>query len=75
VPPLVFVTHHVEEIPPGITHAALLREGAMVAAGPVGEVLTGGSVTAAFGVEVTVERRAGRFAARAAVPPRRRPTA
>src|SRR5580704_5271841 len=27
VPPLVFVTHHLEEIPPGVTHAALLRRG------------------------------------------------
>jgi iron complex transport system ATP-binding protein len=69
VPPLVFVTHHVEEIPPGITHAALLRDGAMVASGRIGEVLTGPSVAAAFGVEVAVERRAGRFAARAVVPP------
>jgi len=69
VPPLVFVTHHVEEIPPGITHAALLRDGAMVASGPIGEVLTGPSVTMAFGVEVTVEHRAGRYAARAGVSP------
>jgi iron complex transport system ATP-binding protein len=75
VPPLVFVTHHVEEIPPGITHAALLRDGAMVVSGPVGEVLTGPSVTAAFGVEVTVERRAGRYAARATVAPAREPEA
>jgi len=65
VPPLVFVTHHVEEIPPGITHVALLRDGGMVASGRALEVLTGVSVTAAFGVEVTVERRDGRYAARA----------
>ncbi len=35
VPPLVFVTHHLEEIPPGVTHAALLRRARLVAAGPV----------------------------------------
>jgi iron complex transport system ATP-binding protein len=69
VAPIVFVTHHVEEIPPGITHAALLRDGAMVASGPVEEVLTGAKVTAAFGVEVAVERSDGRFAARAKVSP------
>ena len=34
-PALVLVTHHVEEIPPGFTHALLLREGAVVAQGPV----------------------------------------
>ncbi len=27
VPPLVLVTHHLEELPPGVTHAALLRSG------------------------------------------------
>ncbi len=69
VPPLVFVTHHVEEIPPGITHAALLRDGAMVASGPISEVLTGPSITMAFGVEVTVEQSAGRYVARAGVSP------
>ena len=41
----------------------------MVASGPIGEVLTGRSVTSAFGVEVTVEHRAGRYAARASVSP------
>ena len=34
VPPLVLVTHHLEELPPGVTHAALLRRGRLVAAGP-----------------------------------------
>ena len=34
------MTHHVEEIPPGFTHALLLREGAVVAAGPLDEVVT-----------------------------------
>jgi len=64
VPPLVLVTHHLEEIPPGVTHAALLQGGRLVAAGPVGHVLTGEAVSSAFGVEVAVERRDGRWAAR-----------
>jgi iron complex transport system ATP-binding protein len=64
VPPLVLVTHHLEEIPPGVTHAALLRGGRLVAAGPVGHVLTGEAVSSAFGVEVAVDRRDGRWAAR-----------
>jgi len=63
VPPMVLVTHHLEEIPPGITHAALLRGGRIVAAGPVGEVLTDGAVSHAFGVDVTVELRGGRWRA------------
>jgi iron complex transport system ATP-binding protein len=64
VPSLVLVTHHLEEIPAGVTHAALLREGSMVAAGPIDAVLTGQEVSAAFGVDVTVERRGGRWSAR-----------
>ena len=39
-PATVLVTHHVEEIPPGFTHALLMRDGRVVAAGPLGEVLT-----------------------------------
>ena len=41
-PAMVLVTHHVEEIPPGFTHALLLREGTVVASGLLGETLTGG---------------------------------
>jgi iron complex transport system ATP-binding protein len=68
VPPLVLVTHHLEEIPPGVTHAALMREGRLVVSGPVDEVLTGAGVSDAFGIEVTVERHGGRWTARSASP-------
>ena len=64
VPPMVLVTHHLEEIPPGVTHAALLRGGSMVASGPIEGVLSGEAVSAAFGVDVAVERRDGRWSAR-----------
>jgi iron complex transport system ATP-binding protein len=63
VPPLVLVTHHLEEIPPGVTHAALMREARVVAAGVIDEVLTDATVSEAFGVEVTVDLRAGRWSA------------
>ena len=65
VPPMILVTHHLEEIPPGVTHAALLRGGRLVAAGEIDSVLTDASVSSAFGVDVSVERRDGRWAARA----------
>jgi iron complex transport system ATP-binding protein len=65
VPPMVLVTHHVEEIPPGVTHAALMRNARLRAAGPVSEVLTGDAVSDAFGVRVVVEHRAGRWSAHA----------
>ena len=60
------VTHHLEEVPPGFTHALLLREGAVVAAGPVEETLTQEHLSAAFGIPLKVSRADGRFTAVAA---------
>jgi len=65
-PAIVMVTHHVEEIPPGFTHALLLAEGAVLAAGLISEVITSENLSAAFGLPLTVSVEAGRFAARAA---------
>jgi iron complex transport system ATP-binding protein len=62
--PLVLVTHHVEEIPPGTTHVALVRASRIMRAGPVGTVLTSASVSACFDVPVTVERAGRRWTAR-----------
>ena len=39
VPATVLVSHHVEEIPPGFTHAMLLREGRVVAQGRSHDVI------------------------------------
>jgi iron complex transport system ATP-binding protein len=63
-PGIVMVTHHVEEIPPGFTHALLLVKGAIYAAGPIAEVLTAEKLTGAFGVDLEVSSDNGRFAAR-----------
>jgi iron complex transport system ATP-binding protein len=68
VPPLILVTHHLEEIPPGVTHVALMRQARLVASGPIGEVLTSDAVSGAFGVDVVVERSAGRWSARSSGP-------
>jgi iron complex transport system ATP-binding protein len=62
-PAVVMVTHHVEEIPRATTHVVLLREGAVVAAGPVADVLTSENVTETFGVGVVVERHGDRWTA------------
>jgi iron complex transport system ATP-binding protein len=64
-PTTVLVTHHVEEIPVGITHALLLRGGSAVAQGPVDEVLTNEALSATYGIPLEVQRRDGRWAARA----------
>jgi iron complex transport system ATP-binding protein len=63
---LAVATHHLEELPPSITHALLLREGRVVAAGPVREALTDETATRCFGLPLVVETRAGRLFARAA---------
>jgi iron complex transport system ATP-binding protein len=52
--PLVLVTHHLEEIPAGFTHVLLLRDGAVVAAGPIAETLTSAAVSATFDLDVRV---------------------
>jgi len=58
------VSHHVEEIPPGFTDALLLRDGAVVAAGPIGEVVTEEHLSATFGLPLVLRREAGRYSAR-----------
>ena len=62
-PAVVMVTHHVEEVPRATTHVLLLREGTVVAAGPVGDVLTSAAVSATFGVDVAVQRHGHRWSA------------
>jgi len=65
-PVLVLVTHHVEEIPPGFTHALLLRDGRVHSAGPIADVLTADNLSGAFDLELVVERSGDRWSARAA---------
>jgi iron complex transport system ATP-binding protein len=63
-PATVLVSHHVEEIPPGFTHAMLMRDGQVVAAGPLTEVITEANLTATFRMPLVLSYEAGRFAAR-----------
>ena len=65
-PPTVLVTHHVEEVPVGTTHALLLSRGRSLASGPVREVLTAPLLSRAFGLPLAVDEREGRYTARAA---------
>ncbi len=62
-PALVVVTHHVDEIPPGFTHALLLASGRIAAAGPIDQVLTSNRLSACFGLALEVEHRHGRWRA------------
>ena len=63
---MVMVTHHVEEIPAGFTHALLLTDGSITASGPLAEVITSEELTSAFGLDLVVQRDGDRFTARAA---------
>jgi iron complex transport system ATP-binding protein len=65
-PAQVLVTHHVEEIPPGYSHALLLRGGGVVASGPVEQVLTQDALSETFGLALQVQRDDGRWTARRA---------
>src|ERR1700749_1952797 len=64
-PMMVLVTHHVEEVPDGFTHAMLLRRGSVLAAGPIENVFTPRNLSRCFGVQLEVEHRQSRWTARA----------
>ncbi len=65
-PAIVMVTHHVEEIPPGMTHVLMLREGRVVAAGPIELTLTAANLTTCFGLPLTLRYDGERYSARLA---------
>ncbi|MGW5456064.1 ABC transporter ATP-binding protein [Nocardia sp. NPDC003979] len=65
-PAMVLVTHHVEEIPPGFTHALLLKEGEVVGQGLLEDVLTADNLSKAFSQSIALDRVDGRWFARRA---------
>jgi len=64
-PAMVLVTHHVEEIPPGFTHALLLKKGRVISAGPIEQALTAHTLSDAFDLPLSLDHRDGRWSARA----------
>jgi iron complex transport system ATP-binding protein len=60
-PPMVLVTHHTEEIPPGFTHCLLLRAGRALAQGPLEDTLTSENLAACIGVDLVIDRRGPRW--------------
>jgi iron complex transport system ATP-binding protein len=66
-PATVLVTHHVEEIPVGVTHALLLKRGTVVAAGPLEDTLTAVNLSTTFDLPLALSHTDGRWAARAIV--------
>ena len=66
-PATILVTHHIEEIPVGSTHALLLKDGVIAVSGPIDQVITSDHVSAVFGTAITVTPESGRYFARATV--------
>lgn len=62
-PAMVMVTHHLEEIPAGFTHALLLADGQIFAAGPIESTITSEKVSEAYGLPVLVTQAGGRYSA------------
>ena len=60
-PATLLVTHHVDEIPRGFTHVLLLADGQILDKGPIENTLTSGTLSRCFGVELSLERRNGRW--------------
>jgi len=64
-PAIIMVTHHLEEIPNGFTHALILKDGKISAAGPITQTLTTEKLSEAYGIPLEVVFFGGRFAVRA----------
>jgi len=63
-PASIVVTHHIEEIPVGTTHALILKDGGIAVSGPIADVITTEHMSAVFGVNILVSAENGRFFAR-----------
>jgi len=63
-PTMVLVTHHVEEVPAGFTHALLMRRGCVLASGRLERVFTEENLSKCFGVPLAIEHRKSRWSAR-----------
>lgn len=63
-PVSILVTHHIEEIPEGTTHALLIQHGHIAVSGPVDDVITTEHVSAVFGLPIAVAKEGARFFAR-----------
>lgn len=64
-PAMAMVTHHIEEIPAGFTHALLLQDGTVVARGEIESTLTSEAISETFRYPLKVTREDGRFRATA----------
>jgi iron complex transport system ATP-binding protein len=64
-PASIIVTHHLEEIPVGTTHALLIKNGQIAYSGEINDVLTTTNVSEVFNYSLNVSKEGSRFFARA----------
>lgn len=64
-PSMVMVTHHLEEIPIGFTHALLINGGQIIGQGPIDDLITSDLLSETFGFALSVSKENGRFQVRA----------
>lgn len=62
-PAVILVTHHVEEIPPGFGHIAMMSQGRLIARGAIESVLSADSLSECYEEKLHVELRDGRYRA------------
>ena len=60
-PPMVLVTHHLEEIPVGFSHLLLLKNGKNIASGTMNETMTSENISKCFDLNAAVDKTAGRW--------------
>jgi len=64
-PAMIMVTHHLEEIPTGFTHALILVDGRIYSAGEMASTITSDKISEAFGMSLSVDSIDGRYRVRA----------
>ena len=64
-PATLIITHHIEEIPAGSTHALLLKSGKIVGSGPIATVITSENLSVAYDMPISVSIMNNRYSANA----------
>lgn len=58
---LIYVTHHIDEILPSITHVLLLKDGEIFSKGHKQEMLTDKTLSQTLNCDITLEKNRGRY--------------
>ena len=66
-PPVVMVTHHVEEIPKGFSHILFLKEGSVMESGLISEKLNPANLSKCFGIDLEISEFNGRWSAQSTI--------